>query len=569
MNITGFPDNIDLNPEGYRELAFVKEFRNIRSGVSLNVDEFSLVREALVRLNEWVYNEQGRFENVPVTITSDGGTIYPYYLDLQTLTLGLDRASVGVEARKSEGHFFSNADGLTFEYLRYAGGLPSTDSVYVPYLVIPDNIQALSVITSVTVLSLSYQLYNAAKQIVDVVSEAFNPLNVAVFVAQLAALVAFFAITLLALIQAVLDLKELIFPQLRRLKAYRDVDLIRRGCEFLGYTLDSTVLDLELQYMYTMGVPLAEDGKSIFQSFLPTTASGFFNKGYPTAQDTTPTLGTLIDFYLNTFNLRIFVFDGVVKIERRLDFINSANVNVIPTLSNQGAHTDEYTFNENDVWGRTYDHWLVDYTDVHSPDTDDGMKSEYVTTQINTLNPDLVRLTGLKENAAPFALGSRKNAFTDIESQMLLLFNLFDSVINVFGGNSNTASTVTERLGVLMIEKQYFSVTKKLWGLVDSNTNELRQTSDYKTRLSMDTIYTNFKTDLEVNKNNFAEKTITVPFTDDNFTSLLQNNYVNYDGYDDPVEVVSCTWFDRQYKAELTVLLPDDSAFNTQSIKIA
>jgi len=85
----------------------------------------------------------------------------------------------------------------------------------------------------------------------------------------------------------------------------------------------------------------------------------------------------------------------------------------------------------------------------------------------------------------------------------------------------------------------------------------------------MDTIYTNFKTDLEVNKNNFAEKTITVPFTDDNFTSLLQNNYVNYDGYDDPVEVVSCTWFDRQYKAELTVLLPDDSAFNTQSIKIA
>jgi hypothetical protein len=320
--------------------------------------------------------------------------------------------------------------------------------------------------------------------------------------------------------------------------------------------------------MYTLGVPLAEDGKSIFQSFLPTTSTGFFNKGYPTSQDSTPTLGSLIDFYLSTFNLRIFVFEGVVKIERRSYFVNSATVNIIPTLSDQSNHTDEYTFNENDAWGRTYDHWAIDYSDIHSPDTDDGIKSEYVTTQINTLNDDLVRLIGFKENSAPFALGARKDDYTEVEERFLIVFNLFDAVVNAFGGSSNAASNITKRKGVLMIENQYFGVTKKLWGIVNSS-NELRQTSDYKTHLSMDNIYTEFKTDLEVDVNNFAEKTITVPFTDDNFTELLQNNYVNYEGFDDAVEVVRIEWKDRQYKADLTVLLPDNSAFNTQAIKIA
>ena len=81
----------------------------------------------------------------------------------------------------------------------------------------------------------------------------------------------------------------------------------------------------------------------------------------------------------------------------------------------------------------------------------------------------------------------------------------------------------------------------------------------------MGNIYDSFKTDLEVNKNNYAEKTMTVKFTDDNFSDLLQNNFVNMDGFDDPVEVVKLTWLDRQYKADIIVLLPDSSAFNTQT----
>jgi len=566
MQITGFPDNINLNPEGYRELAFVKNFRDIRSGVTLNVDAFVLNREAKERLHEWIYNEQGRFENPAVTITTDSGTVLPHYLDLQTAQLGLERSTVGVQARKSVGHFFDNADYLTFELLELEGFLAGL-GVVVPYIIVPDDVEVQVMITTITILSLTYQLWQAVFELAKSLAaflDIFPGTGLLTAAAQLVAMIIFFVLTVLALINAILNMKELVFPTLRNFKAFRDVDLIRKGCEYLGYTLESSVLDFELFGMHTLGVPEAVENKSIF-NFVQNQQTDYFNKGYPTAQDSTPTLGLLIDFYLTTFNLKIFVFDGVVKIERRLYFANTATINLVPTLTDQQGHTDVYGFNEDDVWGRMYDHWQVDYSDTHSPDSYEGMKSEHITQQVNTINTDLVRLTGLKENSAPFALAGRKDDYNKVEEKFIEVFELADQVITAFGGLP-ISSLISNRSGVMVIEKQYFSVTKKLWGV--SVNGVLKQPSNYKEVLSMASIYDLFKTDLEVKNNNFAEKTMTVPFTDENYVSLLQNNFVNMEGQDDPVEVVNIEWFDRQYKAEITILLPDTSAFNTKTITL-
>lgn len=568
MDITGFPNDIDLNPEGYRKLGFVKNFRKVHSGVTLNVEDFVINTGALKRLNDWVYIEQGRFENVPVTITSDGGTIYPFYLDLKPAEIGLERATTGIQARKSVGHFFDNADFLTFELLRLNGALAGLE-IQVPYIIIPDNVEIQTIITTITILSLTYQLSQAAFELSKSIAAFLDVLGTGLLtaIAQLVALIIFFVLTVIALITALTELKELVFPTVRNFKCYNDFDLIRKGCEFLGYTLESSVLEQELIKRHTIGVPEAVTGESIF-SFLQNQNTSFFNKGYPTAQDSVSTLGRLIDHYLMTYNLRIFVFEGVVKIERRLYFVNTATVNLVPTLTNQKEHTDEKSFNEDEVWGRMYDRWQVDYSDIHSPDTYSGMKSEHITTQINTLNEDLVRLTGLKGNSAPFALAGRKQGYNRIELAFLEVFNTIDNVITAFQGSSNLTGIISQRIGVMVLEKQFFAVTKTIWGtavLNDDNVLEIKQDSDYKDHLSMGAIYDEYKTDLEVNRNNFAVKEMTVPFTDENFSDLLQNNFVNMDGFSDPIEVVDIEWLDRQYKANIVVLLPDDSAFNTQT----
>ena len=205
MDIKGFPNNIDLNPEGYRELGLVKNFRQPRSGVTLNVDQFTLVREAKERLDEWIDNEQGRFENVPVTITTDSGLQMPFYLDLNQMTRGYDRNTVGIQARKSDGHFFENADFLTFELLSQNGGLPDSLSVDVPYIVVPDDVGIKIIFTTAQTLALTYQGIQATFELAKSIAAFGDTLGTGLItaIAQLAALITYYALTVIALINAI------------------------------------------------------------------------------------------------------------------------------------------------------------------------------------------------------------------------------------------------------------------------------------------------------------------------------------------------------------------------------
>lgn len=572
MKLTGFPANIDINPRDRREIAFVKDFRNEdrETGVKLNVDSISIVNEAYAELLTWLYNTTlgfGRFENIPAQALTLSGTIIPMYLDLQMVSVGFNDAEVGINVRKSDGHFFTDANVLTFELLRLKGFLPNSLAIDVPYIIVPDDLRQQRGITIVGTISLVYQILDVTFKLAAVVASFTDiPLGLLAAIIEALALAVMLVLLIIQLQITFNLLKELYFPQLRFFKAFRDVDLIRQGCLYLGYTLDSDLLNIDLNKLSTMGVPEAIEGKSIFQLF-ENEQTQYFNNGYPTAQDTVSTLGDLITAEEQTFNAKTFVYGGIVKIERRSYFQNTATIRLDPTLSEQSAHDDIYTFNESEAWGRMYNHWQVDYTDAHSPDSYAGMKSEHITEPITTLNPDLVRLIGLEEDAAPFALAGRKNVLTRTDQIVKQLFGAFYDLANA-GSGSIGGTIFSSNIGVMVLSQQYFSSTKKLWLDINGQGYGL-QPSNYKDILSMDNLYNLFKTDLEVKNNNYAVKTMTVPFTDDNFISLLMNNFVIYEPTGQPVEVTNITWFDEQWKAEIEILLPDNSAFNTKTTKLA
>jgi len=565
MNVLGFPEDLELNPLDIDGFAFVKDFRVPKSGVSINQETITLVNEAYKRLEDWRKLEYGRFENPPAKVVSDTGQVYDYFLDLKPMVRRRNTIDVGLTSRKGQKHFFDNADFLLFDLINEENGLDPIYEVDVPYLIIPDNVEIQRAIALVTEASLLYQLYMTLLQIEQTLATLFDPTFVLAAALQLAALLVFLGLTIAALIQATIDLKEVYYPTLRNFKSTSDFDLIRQGCEHLGYTLESSVLENELQHQYTLGVPLAIKGRSILNYF-QNQQTQYFNEAFPTDQDSTPTLGSLIDWYLKQYNLRIFVYDGVVKIERRLFFSQNASWTLVPTNTDQDESEDSFVFNEPDVWGRSYQHWSVDYSDVHSPDINDGMKSEHITKPITSLNSDLVRLTGSKQVSAPFSLGKRKQGLDQIELTVNLLINTFNLLVTSIGGNA-LPNNVNERNGALIIEAQYFSNTKKLYGIPVNGV--LKQSSDYLDKLSMDYIYENFRKDLEVDVNSFIVKEMFVPFTDEMFIQLLQNNYVIYEPTDTAVEVARVEWFDRMKGANIMVLLPDDSKKNTHTIKLA
>ena len=81
-------------------------------------------------------------------------------------------------------------------------------------------------------------------------------------------------------------------------------------------------------------VPLKEEQKSIFTNLFSLN-NGSFTKGYPTARDTTPTLGRLIDAIEQMFNAKMRVVNSVVYLERRDYWVLNSQVQITTTLNLQ------------------------------------------------------------------------------------------------------------------------------------------------------------------------------------------------------------------------------------------
>lgn len=568
MKVTAFTNNVDIETDNGREYALEKNFLDPWAGVGISSESFALLNEGYARMMTWIYAENGRFENAAATITSEGGKQYNAFIQQKEMEIGRNRISCGLELRKSFGDFGNKAEGLTWRLLREKGFLPDSLIAQAPYLVVPNDLKLQKAIAIATTMSLIYQTGLTIFEITSVAATAANPTNVAVLIIRIIALAVFLLITIISLVISINQLKELYFPQLRYLKAISDYDLIRKGCEYLGYTFTSNLITSELYGRHTIGKPIPIDGKSIGNVFeIDFNTNDYFNLGYPVEGDTVPTLKSLINHYLTTYNAKLVVYEGSVRIERDIFFQSTASVLVIPTMSEQEDHDTKYTFNDDGAWGRSYDHWQDDFTDYHSLEVNRSMKAEFITEALQVVNADLFHLVGLRENSAPFALAGRKSGFNGVENALLILFTAFDKLISAMGGFSNSAQNILDRDGVMIIENQYFETTKAIWGTLING--EIRQASNYKDFLSMSAIHYNYKLGLNVINNNYKIEKITVPFTDDNFDSLLQNNYVIYEPINQPVEVASVIWKDKRFKAELVLKIPDTSAFNTITRRIA
>lgn len=580
-SLRAFPQNIDISPskDQLRDLKIVKDFTNPRSGVSVELDGLDLTREGKEALLEWLYETQGRFENPEAYFTDPTGTTFDMFINLKELSVRRRAGISGaIEMRKSFKHFFDNIDVLTYNLLDREGLL--TDDLFVdfPFVLVPDDLKQQKIIQQIYLASLLFQLYITIKEASDLVAMFLNPLNVAVIIAQTVGFVLYLTLTIISIIETSLTLVELYYPPVRYYKAISDFDLMRKACEYLGYTFESDFMENEMYGMHTIGRPEGIN-ESIVDRLDNYFSVNYQNVGYPRENDTVKTAGDIFNFYLDNFDTRLFVYDGIVKLERRSYYQNNSNVSVKPTMSDQEAVDDSYTFNDDQTWGRKYYKWSFDQSDIHSIEVNqDDARFEAITTQINTINPDLVHLTGLDEYSAPFALVKRKNGYTGVESSINKIFQkigdilselnvVFQSISGTLGQTLDLSGLLIDRIGIGVFEKNFWSVTRKVWGVpeVVADRTILKQPSNFLDIIGQTAINNNFNTDLYVINNNFALKELTLPFNGSQFNNLLQNNYVNYEGYNDGVEALSIAWYPFRYKADIAFELPDGSAFNTQT----
>lgn len=557
-----FLNDIEITPRNRTEIGVISDFSDNPEVLSINVDTLVLPREAFDIVKQHIQTI-GLFEGIPYRIEMASGISLEYYVDLTENPIFRNfECELKIKRRLATDSFFDRANGTSFELMVKKGW--SFTVFDIPYVIVPDGQVMLAIVTAITLFSMTQALIQAVKDLATTISQgvqastpnagvppSIDTGDIIAFALNVAAQVIYVAGLLVATINLATKLFELIFPKVRKFKGSYFRTLLTQGCAYLGYDFQSTLLSLP----YTcLPVPLVKNRKSIWDYLPDSLSNDYFNKGYPSSSDTTPTLGQLISALEDTFNARTKVVNGVVYFERRDYWQNITTNNMQPGMVLQSDRDDQFTFNMEEMWKRYYIHLQLDPLDFHTMDTIyDYHNAEYSCEPVNVVNSDLVNIKGLNDVNVPFALGARKTKLTVTEKLVKGLFQVIDALTGVFGGGTNFAASVDSRIGVLMISQEYFGVTKIMYTIGG------KQPINYLELLSGTALWNQYHYINQMQLNGWKIKSdVRVRIAEADFVNLLDNNYAEIDGF--VCEILRLEWIDERSFAQITYRIPDQFA---------
>lgn len=553
-----FLNDIEITPRNRDSIGVVSDFTDNPNELQLNIDSIVLPREAFTIVQNHIQTI-GVFEGIPYKIEMDGGISLNYYVDLTDNPVFRSyEVEVKVKRRLSIDNFRDNANGTSFELMVKNGW--TFQFIDVPYIIVTPNAFELAVSLTISLYVMVRELIQAVRNLATLIGalaqatlgvSGSSPGLIINLTVQTIAEIIYISALVVAIIDMGTDMFNLIFPPIRQLKSCKLKELIKRGCEYLGYTFQSTLLDSVPGYTI-VPVPLIRDRKSIWQ-FLPDQLNQSFTKGIPSSSDSVPTLGSLIDAVETMFNARTYVNNGVVRIERR-DYLQNLTTNqILPALVIQNDRVDEYTFNTEDIWKRYYIRYALDFSDQHTLDTLYNIHDAEYSTELNaglSVNADLITIKGLNEVNIPFALGSRKGTLNWFEKVAKELFGAIDSITNFFGSGTNFENIIDSRVGILQVSQNYFSVTKLLYC-----TTGNKQPWNFDTFVSAKALWNKYHYINQIQLNDYeVRQTTRIRIKPSDFVNLLNNNFVDIDG--EICEVLRLEWIDEKSYAEITYKKP-------------
>ena len=558
-----------IRPVNADEIGFKMDFTKGWTEAELTVDSIVLANKAKALVLEHAQT-YGFHEGLPLTIQV-GSLTLNYYIDLidspKFSGVGDSTIEVNIKRRNAINWFRQQANGLSFEVINKKNPITTFET---PYLIVKDNQLELLVSLAISAYTLTKALIEGVKELTTAITDFIKIISVGTVVNTgqiiaaallLAARLVYVAALTLALIEVTKQIIELIFPPKRYLKASKIKELVSKGCGSIGngFNFVSSILD-EFSGASILPVPLQKTNKSIFTNLF-TLDNGSYNKGYPTANDSTPTLGSLMDFLEEWTQSEFRIVGNTVYLEEDSFWQNNPAVTITNTLNLQDSRENQWTYNTGESWKRYYCHYQTDPSDSHTLDQIEATDCEYSTEPINTNNPDLTTIRGLVDINFPFAFGIRKEKLTIVEDACIPFAKLADEVINFFGGNSNLVSEIKGRIGVTQISQQYFTQTKLLYAVGN------KQSASYKSKIGANVIYQRFHEKNQVKENFKRIYNATVKFSTSDFESLLFNNYVQ-DLTGNPLKILNFAWINESKTAEIEYSEDSNEAFNVKTVAI-
>jgi len=552
----------EVTPRNTLDIALNTDWTGRPTELEVDTDKLQLPREAVTIIQDWI-NNYGPFQGIPLQAITNNNQTLEYYVDLMEGAEYEDfQIIVSVKKRGGKDNFFDNADGSSFELMSSEGVV--FNKIDIPYVIIKDNSIELALTLGISLYVMTRELIDqiiALSQTITTIIDSVtpevgagvttDPAEIATLVVKALLQLAVLALVLIAIIKMAQQFFELLFPKIRYFQGTKVQHLVQKGCEYLGYTLESSLLE-ELSNLTICPVPLVKE-KASFWSQFENDLNFAYTKGYPTASDSTSTLGQLIRMIENTFNAKTRVINGVVQIERRDFWQFITPNNLIPSLALQDRRQSKYTLNTSEAWKRTLIHYQVDTSDTHTLDFFDPTDAEYDTRPTTIANADLVSIKGFNDISIPFALAVRKTELNWLEKLAKAFFEVIDEVLNTFGGNGNYSGQIANRLGVMQVSQQFFSRSKLMW------TVGGKQPANYVDFIRASAIYNKYHKINEIQNNDYQIfSDIRVRMNSDDFLNLLENNFAEIEGL--ICEILTIKFFENQSFAVISYKKPFDYA---------
>ena len=555
-------NGIEVTPRNTLDIALNTDWTGRPTELEVDTDKLQLPREAVTIIQDWI-NNYGPFQGIPLQAITNSNQTLEYYVDLMEGAEYEDfQIIVSVKKRGGKDNFFDNADGSSFELMSSEGVI--FNKIDIPYIIVKDNSIELALTLGISLYVMTRELIDqiiALSQTITTIIDSVtpevgagvttDPAEIATLVVKAILQLAVLALVLVAIIKMSQQFFELIFPKIRYFQGTKVQHLVKKGCEYLGYTLESNLLQ-ELSNLTICPVPLVKDKESFWSQF-ENDLNFAFTKGYPTASDSTSTLGQLIRMIENTFNAKTRVINGIVQIERRDFWQFITPNNLTPSLALQDKRQGKYTLNTSEAWKRTLVHYQVDTSDTHTLDFFDPTDAEYDTKPTMIANADLVSIKGFNDVSIPFALAVRKNSLNWLEKLAKDFFEVIDDVLNTFGGNGNYSGQIANRLGVMQVSQQFYSRSKLMWTVAG------KQPANYVDFIRASTIYNKFHKINEIQVNDYQiYSDIRVRMNSNDFVNLLNNNFAEIQGL--ICEILTVKFFEDQSFAVISYKKPFDYA---------
>jgi hypothetical protein len=480
--------------------------------------------------NDGLTGGVGIYEGVSLEaiLTDDNGSlsICDSYLDLSDANVEWQCGKVFKIPSKLRGKNDWLADvsnNVMFKNLLINGKFTTNDYVQVPYIrsTIPDyNQAAIATLTAYIVIK---EMRDAAQKIKEAISQLASVFGALGVLIKVVLIMIWVIIVIIVIVKLILDIFDQLIQPVKYHAAMKWQQLLELGSAEIGLTFKSTIFD-DPFYRDTVKMPAK------YKSFDDVTNENALGFTVPNTKANGYYQGTfreLLEETKLTFNARIILNDNKELIMERVDKDTS-----IPTLTLPDLPQETHKTNASEIHSIYRMALKDDLSDENTIDDYEGTTTDVLTMPNTVEHQDMVTLRGRKDINMPFSKAVRKESLSRIEKRFDRLFKehtkgvngvlkVANKIIKVRNKivkkltkivkklkavgirvpintepipkiQSVTPQTIEDRLGMMMLSTDFFTVPKVMSIDISSSPRNNKLKTDNSSRWHSEELYDKF-----------------------------------------------------------------------------